>query len=144
MPEKSTDQSTKQNPHASLFPVKVGIAALLALAFFAPACVCSLQSAPKQEAEHSCCSPKKETPAPVEKDGCGKGCNHCKAEFKTQQDQPKESQPVFSQVLLAVPAYADSGMPVPDLVSYVSPVHAGAHAPPGRMPVYLLLCSIVC
>lgn len=120
------------------------MAALLALAIFAPACVCSLQSAPKQEAKHSCCSPKKEAPAPVEKNGCGKGCNHCKAEFKTQQDQPKETQPVFSQVLLAVPAYAGIDSLVPEWVAFVSPVLEGAHAPPGRAPVYLLHCSILC
>lgn len=144
MPGYRIDKSTKQKPHASLFSVKAGIAALLALAIFAPACVCSLESAPKQEAKHSCCSPKNEAPAPVENGGCEKGCNHCKAEFKTQQDQPKETQPVFSQILLAVPAYADSGILIPDRVSFVSPIHAGAHAPPGRTPVYLLHCSIVC
>ena len=124
--------------------MKLGTALVLALAIFAPVCLCSLHSAPKQPAEHSCCAQESQTPGQPEKGGCDKGCSHCNAEFKVQQDQPKETQPVFSQILLGVPAYAASEYQVPEFLAFVSPIHFGSPAPPGRTPTYLLHCSLLC
>jgi len=117
---------------------------VLALALLAPACMCSLHAAPRASLSHSCCEGKEKSPAPAEKDGCGKDCKHCTAEYKAKQDQPKETQPVFSQVLLAVLPQAATADLIPDFVPFLSPIRMGIPAPSGRIPTYLLHCAILC
>lgn len=124
--------------------MKWGTALLLALAIFAPACLCSLHAAPEKSAEHACCTTE-QGGAPVQTDdGCGQACNHCAANYEPPQDQPKAVSFDFSMSLLAVlPRETNGGAGVLRWAPVPAPLCAES-APPGRVPAYLLHCRIIC